>query len=151
MGTRSNIFVKLNDHEYGRIYCHWDGYPTYMGKMLLKHYKTHSKCKSLVKLGDMSSLRKNIRPNKKSPHTFENPQDNACVFYGRDRGEANVGMKIVKAESLNDIQKVKKSDWIEYYYVFDGSEWYVGGAYFDKLSNVMSLKYPDSFSNEEED
>ena len=37
--------------------------------------------------GDMSSLGENIYPNKDAEHSFNNPQENVCVFYGRDREE----------------------------------------------------------------
>ena len=159
MATRSNIFVKLTDNTYGRIYCHWDGYPTHNGKILQKFYKTHSKCKSLVKLGNISSLRRKLRPTKGIIHTYENPQEDVVVAYGRDRGEKGQKMRIVAATTPEEVRHAMKMDgdnWdIEYFYVFDGSEWFVfadpNHAEVFKLSEVLKMKDPDSLGNEIEE
>ncbi len=160
MGTRSNIIVKLNDTEYGRIYCHWDGYPTHNGKILHTHYRKHSKCKSLVKLGNLSSLRRKIRPVKGIIHTYENPQEEVTVAYGRDRGEKSQKMHIVKATTVDEARqaiKIASGDlWdIEYFYIFDGVEWYVfadpNNAVVQKVSEVLKMEDPDSLGIEIEE
>lgn len=153
MGTRSNIFVKLNDTEFGKIYCHWDGYPTHHGKILQKFYKTHSKCKSLLKLGNISSLRRKLRPVKGITHTYENPQEDVVVAYGRDRGETEQAMQIIAAKTPDEVRhamKIAGENWdIEFFYVFDGSEWFVFGDPNNcevlKVSDVLKMEDPNSF------
>lgn len=154
MGTRSHIYVKLNDTEYGYIYAHWDGYPSWRGKLLLGSYKTWSKCKSLVKLGNLSSLQAKIRPNKKKgEHTFENPQKDVTVFYGRDRGEKGQEMQILQAitvqEACEQARKQLEGDvFIEYLYFHDGAGWWIAEPHewkFEKLETVMQMEKPDAW------
>ena len=40
MGTRSNIGIINEDGSVTAIYCHWDGFLSYNGKILLNHYTT---------------------------------------------------------------------------------------------------------------
>jgi hypothetical protein len=58
MGTRSRIGVMHGD-KVKSIYCHWDGYLDFNGRILQEHYDS-SKANHLVALGDLSSLRANI-------------------------------------------------------------------------------------------
>lgn len=159
MSTRSNILVKLDNETYGCIYAHWDGYPSYRGPLLLKNYRTWSKCKRLVKLGNLSSLAPKILPNKKKgEHTFENPQKDVTVFYGRDRGEVGQGFRYVKASTPQealDIFKEEADVFIEYYYFFDGVEWFIGEPHewkIEKLETVMQSETPNQwkYGNAEE-
>ncbi len=53
MATRSTIAVQHNDGTISQIYCHWDGYLEYNGKILLTHYSTLESVEDLVKYGDM--------------------------------------------------------------------------------------------------
>ena len=55
MATRSRIGIELKDGSVLSAYHHWDGYPEWLGKKLVKHYNTHRKAKKLIKGGDMSS------------------------------------------------------------------------------------------------
>ena len=38
------------------VYCHWNGYLDYNGIMLITNYKSPSKVKNMIRLGDMSVL-----------------------------------------------------------------------------------------------
>ena len=58
MGTRSRIGV-MHGNNVKSIYCHWDGYLDFNGRILQEHYDS-VKANHLVALGDMSSLRANI-------------------------------------------------------------------------------------------
>ncbi len=57
MGTRSRIGIEMPDHTVVSVYCHWDGYPEYNGKMLVKYYQDREDVEDLVDGGSMSSLR----------------------------------------------------------------------------------------------
>ena len=106
MSTRSRIGI--NDGEKIRhIYCHWDGYPSNNGKMLLEHYQDVDKINQLIDLGDISSLRKNIG----SKHDWDNPPEDEVNAYIRDRGED--GCKTLECETADQVLTE------EYAYVYD--------------------------------
>lgn len=58
MATRSFIIRQSNtaEHRYTGIYCHWDGYPEYVGVMLRDHYSNDDEVQVLLNRGDISSL-----------------------------------------------------------------------------------------------
>lgn len=80
MSTKSII-----SNEKGSIYCHWDGYPTGVGKMLLEHYQDADKVNRLIALGNISYLEKEVETEKE--HSFDCPAKGVTVAYHRDRGE----------------------------------------------------------------
>jgi len=106
MGTRSIIRV---EGEKEGIYCHWDGYPSHNGAILLRYFKTKRKAKKLLNLGNISSLCKRIIPSKN--HDFDSPQKNVTVAYHRDRGE--------------DFSMSENFGWIDYVYELRKGKWYV--------------------------
>jgi hypothetical protein len=57
MGTRSRIGIELGNHTVVSVYCHWDGYPTGNGRILVEHYQDREKVMDLIDGGSMSSLR----------------------------------------------------------------------------------------------
>ena len=80
MSTRSYICVKQNDGSYKGVYCHWDGYLTYNGAMLLDHYNSLEKANEILALGDISSLKENLYPDPaKGPHSFDYDK-HFCLF-----------------------------------------------------------------------
>ncbi len=124
MSTRSEIGILNNDSTVTSIYCHWDGYPEYNGKILSLYYKSEEKARKLIKNGDLSSLAENINPNENFNHDFERPQDYVCVYYHRDRGEP---WEQVKPRTYSDVIKwVKeiKKGWQEYIYLFKNGNWF---------------------------
>ena len=58
MATRSFIIRQSNtaEHRYTGIYCHWDGYPSYVGVMLRDHYSHDGELQVLLGRGNISSL-----------------------------------------------------------------------------------------------
>jgi len=85
MAIRSRIAIENQDGTVQSIYCHWDGYVNGVGKTLFEHYD-REKLKSLIELGDISSLGILLEPTDPN-HTFENPQQGVTIAYCRDRGE----------------------------------------------------------------
>lgn len=131
------------------IYCHWDGYPSHNGRILLEHYTDVKKVKALMALGDLSSL----APDLGEKHDFDVPYDkqpkNMCMAYGRDRGEKGTKMRTYKYTKA-DLQphapsalpktflKATKDSWCEYLYVFDEN---TGHWVFSKLhEDTIALK-----------
>ena len=123
MGTRSRIAIMHGD-VCKSVYCHWDGYLEYNGKILQEHYDS-SKANKLVALGDLSSL----RPNIGEKHDFDDSQaaDVQCTFYGRDRGETGTGWKV--AHTFEEFYKQADDCDAEYYYIMKDGTWYVGTTY----------------------
>ena len=123
MSTRSEIGILNNDGTVTSIYCHWDGYPEYNGKILSLYYTSEEKVRELINNGDLSSLAENINPNKDFNHDFEKPQDYVCVYYHRGRSEP---WEQVKPRTYSDVSKwtkeIKKG-WQEYIYLFKGGKW----------------------------
>jgi hypothetical protein len=102
MGTRSTIALEFADGTVEQVYCHWDGYLSNNGQILLKHYSNPFVLRDLIDMGDISSLG-NIVGTKHpfSPYEGETQkalydaamQAGATTFYGRDRGETGADKK----------------------------------------------------------
>ena len=77
MSTHSYIGVIEEDGTLKYVYCHSDGYPSYLGRMLLTYYNTPELATGLVNLGDLSMVRSILRerlvPDKGEFHTFKKP------------------------------------------------------------------------------
>jgi len=56
MGTRSRIGIQLKDDSILSVYCHYDGYPEFNGRVLRDEYDTVEKVKELIDGGDMSCV-----------------------------------------------------------------------------------------------
>lgn len=114
MSTRSNIAIDNGNGKYLTVYCHYDGYLSYVGAILQKYYTDPVRVFRLINSGDMSRLAPRICPAEDSAHCFEHPDKDVCVFYGRDRGEQETEPRYLKHEELFD-----PNSWIEYIYIFD--------------------------------
>jgi hypothetical protein len=55
MSTRSRIGIELSDGSVLSVYHHWDGYPSWLGRILTTHYNSKSLAEELIDGGDMSS------------------------------------------------------------------------------------------------
>jgi hypothetical protein len=126
MATRSRIAIEDQTGKVRSIYCHWDGYPSNNGRILLEHFQTQEKVESLIELGSISSLNKNVEIPKGVTHSFDNPADDIVVAYHRDRAEDLV---ILDHDSVEDFVN---SDIEEYGYVFTAAgEWLCTIGYTD--------------------
>lgn len=88
MSTRANVGILNADGTVTAIYTHFDGYLSHHGPILKDHYTTEAKIRTLIGLGDLSSLTSLV--GKK--HDFESGEPlhkSWCNAYGRDRGEKN--------------------------------------------------------------
>ena len=122
--TRSMIGIEEPNGKITATYCHYDGYPEGVGKMLKKFYKNPSVIKKLVTLGKqgISTLGKNI--GKK--HDFDMPYDEKeklgyTTFYGRDRGEGGNFTQVSK-----DRTQIKTNSGEEFLYIWSvkDKKWY---------------------------
>lgn len=89
MATRSIIAIEEEDGSIRAVYCHFDGYPEYNGRILLDHYLDREKVRSLIDQGGISILGAEIG----EPHSFERSDPLMCTFYIRDRGDDPSGIE----------------------------------------------------------
>jgi hypothetical protein len=117
MSTRSRIAIKQNK-VIKSVYCHYDGYPEYNGKLLLEHYTNVDKINQLIELGDLSFL----APEIGTFNDFDNSSKDYCCFYNRDRGEKDVNFIVsnTKKELINH----SINSWCDFVYLFDNNQWY---------------------------
>jgi hypothetical protein len=120
MATRSSIATE-KDGKKVVIYCHWDGYLSNNGNILLKHYKTQKKVDELLVLGNISSLKEKVKPRKNQKHSFDKPAKNVTVAYHRDRGEkfAQIDARMSNRQEFNYLFK----DGVWYYNRNDQVSW----------------------------
>ena len=118
MATRSNIGIVNQDGSITGIYCHYDGYPEYVGKILLNHYNDVGIINKLMELGDLSSLGEHLYA---AGHTWSAPIEGVCVAYGRDRGEKGVESRVFK--SIEQYNRNADNSGVNYQYLFDNGMW----------------------------
>ena len=139
MATRSTIALEFADGTVEQVYCHWDGYLSHNGQILLKHYSNPFILRDLIDLGDISSLGKIIGTSHPfSPYVSDNEEFKALpvdtqdrikaatkkaydlaaelgctTFYGRDRGETGIGSKkFIDYEDYVDNHQYEEYDYI---------------------------------------
>jgi len=109
MGTRSRVGVMHGD-VCKSVYCHYDGYLEYTGKLLLDNYNS-ALANQLVALGDNSGVQKTTE---------------GMNFYS-DRGEDNVSWQV--AHTFEEFLEQVHNCGGEYYYIMRDGEWYAGSVY----------------------
>lgn len=132
MGTHAFIAKKTNENNYRTIYCHWDGYPEWVGRILVEDYNTPDKVDRLINLGDISALYSKLDPDPKFPHSFDNPQPCVTIAYGRDRKEKGVDARVMTFSELTD-----RNNCVSYVYIYTEDQ---GWQYFKPWSDDPSLK-----------
>jgi hypothetical protein len=139
MGTRSEIAVENKDGTFTGIYCHWDGYPGHVGKILFEFYSDLPKLRKLMKLGSLSVLGGDLgkkhnfdqtAPREEStlPRTIQplvKPATvGACTAYIRDRGESKEENCAVKYDSLKSLMEHWSDRGAAYLYVWrQSNQW----------------------------
>ena len=135
MSTRCRIGIKNQDETITSIYCHYDGYPEHVGKILVENYKDETKIRKLMELGDISSLGTEPVANPRAWEIFNQKDfskysewfkkvhpDNMCDTY-KTRGEK--GCDAITSETLADYYKLTDDCSGEYVYLFEDNSWYV--------------------------
>lgn len=130
MATNTTIAINIKG-SYKTIYCHNDGYPSYMYPMLRDWYGTEERATALVSFGDASFIAKRLTPSQDSGHSFDHPEEDVCIFYHRDRSE----LWRYNAPTLMTREETLKSQY--YVYVFEDGEWhvYIGGQEADDYAD----------------
>lgn len=123
MATRSFIITANPKGDYTGVYCHWDGYPKHVGRILHDHYTKPGKVRDLIRGGSISVLDERIDPIEPAKHTFEEREPGTTLFYGRDRKEPWDSIKPVKADTLAELLKVADEYGCEYVYLYWNKHW----------------------------
>ena len=111
MATRSRIGIVQKDRTIKSIYCHWDGYPSYNGKILLNYYSRKELVEELIELNDISSL------------GYTTIDTNSYWKWRQEVALARVD------KNKTEYKKRFGDCWEEYLYLFDNGKWYVYNKY----------------------
>lgn len=122
MGTRSTIAVVRADGSVKSVYCHWDGYLSHNGQILLDDYNSQELAEKVTSLGDISFLDKRYDPI--GEHSYDNAEEGTTILYGRDRGETGVGGNVFWDIDMYNMKNPKQG----FDYLFKDGQWTVNGA-----------------------
>jgi hypothetical protein len=92
------------------VYCHYDGYLDYTGRILLSRYDS-TLANALIARGDNSGVKETLEDMN---------------FYS-DRGEDNVSWQV--AHTFQEFLDQVENCYGEYYYVMRDGVWYAGAVY----------------------
>lgn len=120
MATRSRIGTLNKDGSIRYVYCHWDGYPSWNGKVLLDKYSTQEKVDELLDMGDISQLEESIANS---------------VFYHRNRWMSWENVQPTIVETMDEFLDLCDE---EYVYFFKDGTWYVAD-HMNKEFHVLDL------------
>ena len=109
MGTRSRVAVMHGD-VCKSVYCHYDGYLDYAGRILQAHYDS-TLANALIARGDNSGIKETLEDMN---------------FYS-DRGEEDVSWQV--AHTFEEFLEQVNNCCGEYYYVMKDGVWYAGAVY----------------------
>ena len=109
MGTRSRVGV-MHGTVCKSVYCHYDGYLSYTGEILNKHYDS-SMANALVARGDNSGVKETLEDM------------NFYAAQGDERAEWMV------AHTFEEFLDQVEGSGCEYYYVMRDGVWYAGCVY----------------------
>lgn len=105
MSTRSIIAKDLNNGKVKYAYCHWDGYPDGVGRVLIENYNSEN-IDELLELKGFSTLK----------YTVEETEKNQCVDMEEISNECD----------KNDLFNSSNPYYgVEYVYVLEENIWYV--------------------------
>lgn len=146
MATRSTIAIERADGSIVGVYCHWDGYLSYNGKILQENYNTPETVEELIAHGHISSLGSLIGethpfdpgygeqdPVKAAERkaAYEAAQEAGwTTFYHRDRGEPCKKFTYICRAEYELAEKE------EYNYLFRDGKWIV--SFYGEKNRVLS-------------
>ncbi len=101
MSTSAFIGIVNKNGSVESIYTHMDGYPEHHGPILLKHYKTEVKARSLLKLGDLSQLASTLKGC--NPHNREG-----------SAAKTDSSVKVLLSDAPEWVYLLKNGRWLVY-------------------------------------
>ncbi|MEC9117923.1 MAG: hypothetical protein VX854_00165 [Candidatus Thermoplasmatota archaeon] len=154
MATRARIALELKDGSFISSYQHWDGYPGGLGYTLCDHWNKYDKVKEGIELGDASKWGMIVGEKVDFDDRDNDVHDVQNVYYGRDRGEKDVGYrKHLNGVCLFDeafdcgeeylyVFKETKDDKYEWFYVAESDPKNIKPLMIDAMEDhIRILKY----------
>lgn len=121
MSTRCLIGKENPDKTITYIYCHHDGCPSWMSKVLLNYYQNEEVIDKLLALGDMSCI-----GNYPVTRAWDSPWDaNSCEPYS-ERGDF---MPASTVDDEKEFFRILEDE--EYWYLFKDNKWFYSNGDFD--------------------
>jgi hypothetical protein len=120
MGTPSMIGILNEDGSVTASYCHYDGYLSYNGRVLVDHYNTTEKARTVAEVGYLSSLSNDLSKDiEEAVHKNEKPvvYDSVAVYMKCGYNHAGA----------------------EYLYIFDGEAWFYAERYGRKTFEEVEM------------
>jgi len=118
MGTRSRVAVMHGD-VCKSVYCHYDGYLSYTGEILNKHYDS-TLANMLVARGDNSGIKETLE----EMNFYEEREAR-----GEEVTEFLDSTPWLVAHTFDEFLEQVESCFGEYYYVMRDGVWYAGCVY----------------------
>ena len=118
MGTRSRVAVMHGD-VCKSVYCHYDGYLDYTGRILLNHYDSTA-ANMLIARGDNSGVKETVD----EMNFYE-----AVEHLGEDVQEFVNSTPWSVAHTFEEFLEQVEGCCGEYYYVMKDGVWYAGAVY----------------------
>ena len=118
MGTRSRVAVMHGD-VCKSVYCHYDGYLDYTGRILLAHYDSTA-ANALIARGDNSGVKETLE----EMNFYEDREAR-----GEDVNEFLASTPWEVAHSFEEFLDQVSGCCGEYYYVMRDGVWYAGCVY----------------------
>ena len=118
MGTRSRVAVMHGD-VCKSVYCHYDGYLDYTGRILLSHYDSTA-ANALIARGDNSGVKETLE----EMNFYEDREAE-----GEDVEEFVNSTPWAVAHSFEEFLDQVQGCYGEYYYVMRDGVWYAGAVY----------------------
>ena len=118
MGTRSRVAVMHGD-VCKSVYCHYDGYLDYAGRILLEHYDSTA-ANALIARGDNSGIKETLE----GMNFYEDRE-----AQGEDVNEFLQSTPWLVAHSFEEFLEQVEGCGGEYYYVMRDGVWYAGCVY----------------------
>lgn len=107
MATRARIGIELKDGKILTSYVHYDGYLAGLGYNLISNWMDYDKVLEAIQLGDASTWGQTIgikhpfssmEQEEMTREEYNDAYKDMNTYYGRDRGETNVGPQMFDNE-----------------------------------------------------
>lgn len=133
MSTHSRIACQHPDGSIKSIYCHYDGYPSHNGKLLIEYWNNHEKAEALMSLGNLVMLGKTLGERLDHEKIEADLRSNACKAYGRDK-EKN-GQDAISHPNIDKLIQCYET----YVYLYTDNRWYIFCDYEDQKGEWREL------------
>lgn len=130
MTTHANIAILKTNGDIQSIYCHFDGYPQYVGQILHNHYNNQERVEQLIALGNLEALGPKIETSELE---IKYKHWNTDEYFALDKEERerlwtdakkhvrriNLNCEPIERKALNHLCLE------EYIYIFTPKGWYM--------------------------